>query len=83
MDFFLLLMRFMRIDAHLMRISKNRRMANPIGNNPDIFLMNWSDLRKTMSFLESTMNVSARRVSITPASLTHPLEFYQTRYQVL
>ena len=22
-------MRFMRIDAHLMRISKNRRMANP------------------------------------------------------
>ena len=27
--FFLLLMRFMRIDAHLMRISNHRRMANP------------------------------------------------------
>merc|ERR1719370_1243572 len=45
--------------------------------------MNWSDLRKTMGFVESTMNVSARRDSITPASLTHPLAFYQTRYQFL
>ena len=59
------------------------QIRDVVGNNPDIFLMNWSDLRKTMRFLESTMNVSARRVSITPASLTHPLEFYQTRYQVL
>ena len=59
------------------------QIRDVVGNNPDIFLMNWSDIRKTMGFLESTMNVSARRVSITPASLTHPLEFYQTRYQVL
>ena len=54
-----------------------------VGNNPDIFLLNWSDLQKTMEFLELTMNVSARRVSITPSSLTHTLAFYQTRYQVL
>jgi len=60
-----------------------QQIRDVVGNNPDIFLMNWSDLRKTMRFLESTMNVSARRVSITPASLTHPLEFYQTRYQFL
>jgi len=60
-----------------------QQIRDVVGNNPDIFLMNWSDIRKTMGFLESTMNVSARRVSITPASLTHPLEFYQTRYQVL
>ena len=32
-DFLLLLMRFMRIDAHLMRISKYRRMANPSTHN--------------------------------------------------
>ena len=59
------------------------QIRDVVGNNPNIFLMNWSDLKKIMGFLESTMNVSARRVSITPASLTHPLAFYQTRYQVL
>ena len=58
------------------------QIRDVVGNNPNIFLMNWSDLKKIMGFLESTMNVSARRVSITPASLTHPLAFYQTRYQV-
>merc|ERR550534_526101 len=60
-----------------------QQIRDVVGNNPDIFLMNWSDLRKTMEFLESTMNVSARRVSITPSSLTHTLAFYQTRYQFL
>ena len=59
------------------------QIRDVVGNNPDIFLMNWSDLQKTMEFLESTMNVSARRVSITPSSLTHALTFYQTRYQVI
>jgi len=60
-----------------------QQIRDVVGNNPDIFLMNWSDLQKTMEFLESTMNVSARRVSITPSSLTHALTFYQTRYQFL
>jgi len=60
-----------------------QQIRDVVGNNPNIFLMNWSDLKKIMGFLESTMNVSARRVSITPASLTHPLAFYQTRYQFL
>jgi len=60
-----------------------QQIRDLVGNNPDIFLMNWSNLQKTMDFLEKKMNVSARRVSLTPASLTHSLDFYQTRYQFL
>jgi len=59
------------------------RIRDVIGSNPNIFEQDWSEIEKKINFLQKTMNVSAYRISMTPLSLTHDLEFLQLRYQFL
>jgi hypothetical protein len=59
------------------------QVRDVVGNNPTVFLMEWKDIRQKMDFLQHTMHVSARRVALTPASLTTALETYRARYSFL
>lgn len=61
----------------------HEHIRNLIGNNPDIFFVNWDEIERKMKFLQQTMNVSAYRVSMTPKSLTLPFDSLEARYNFL
>jgi len=54
-----------------------------VGNNPDMLFEKWEGIQDKMKFLQKTMNVSAYRISVSPKSLTFPLDLLQARYSFL
>jgi len=54
-----------------------------VGNNPNIFIVNISDIRDKIEYLQYVMHVSVRRIALTPNSLVHSLEFYKRRFEFL
>jgi len=68
---------------HLANHFDQDRIRDVIGNNPEVLEIIWYDTEAKIKYLQTTMNVSAYRIAMTPKSLTHDLEFIQLRYQFL